>query len=126
MPLRSTDKVIFVYNADSGLFNLLSDMAHKVISPDTYNCQLCRLTHGHFGMRDQWHDYLQTLDSEIEFLHRDEFIKKYPEHDAELPALFICRENVIELLVAASTISSCSTMEMLIQQVNEKISAVPA
>ena len=125
MPLRSTDSIVFVYNADSGLFNLLSDMAHKVISPETYNCQLCMLTHGHFGMRDQWHEYLETLDSKIEFLHRDEFVKKHPQHDAELPALFLCRDNVIELLVSASTIQNCSTMEMLIHQVNERVDEVP-
>lgn len=126
MPLRSTDSIIFVYNADSGLFNLLSDMAHKAISPETYNCQLCKLTHGHFGMRDQWHEYLQTLNAEIVFLHRDEFIKKYPDHNTELPALFLGRDNDIELLVAASTITSCSTMEMLIHQVDAKIKMVPA
>jgi len=126
MPLRSTDSIIFVYNADSGLFNLLSDMAHKVISPETYNCQLCKLTHGHFGMRDQWHAYLETLNTEIVFLHRDEFIKKYPEHDAELPALFLCRDSAIELLVAASTITSCSTMDMLMHQLNERIKTVPS
>jgi len=126
MPLRNTDSIIFVYNADSGLFNLLSDMAHKAISPETYNCQLCKLTHGHFGMRDQWHKYLESLNADIIFLHRDEFIKKYPEHDAELPALFLGRDNVIELLVAASTITSCSTLEILAHQVDEKISTVPA
>ena len=126
MPLRSTDSIIFVYNADSGLFNLLSDMAHKVISPETYNCQLCKLTHGHFGMRDQWHEYLQTLNAEIVFLHRDEFIKQYPDHHAELPALFLGRDNVIELLIAASMITSCSTMEELIHQVDEKIRTIPA
>jgi len=126
MPLRNTDKIIFVYNADSGLFNLLSDMAHKFISPETYDCQLCMLTHGHFGMRDQWHEYLETLNAEIEFLHRDEFVKQYTEHTAELPALFLKRGDLLELLVAAHTIISCSTIEMLIHQVNTRIDAVPA
>ncbi|MCK4742811.1 MAG: hypothetical protein KAT25_03235 [Sulfuriflexus sp.] len=126
MPLRSTDSIVFVYNADSGLFNLLSDMAHKLISPQTYDCQLCMLTHGHLGMHDQWHEYLESLNAKTEFLHRDEFVKKYPEHDAELPALFLSRDNVVELLVAASTIADCSTMEMLIHQVDAKIETVPA
>ena len=124
MPLRNTDTIIFVYNADSGIFNLLSDMAHKAISPETYSCQLCMLTHGHFGMRDQWQEYLRTLNAKKEFLHRDEFVKKYPEHDAELPALFLERDNVVELLLAASTITSCSTMEMLIHQVDARIKII--
>jgi len=126
MPLRSEDIIIFVYNADSGLFNLVSDMAHKLMSPETYDCQLCLLTHGHFGMRDQWRDYLQTLDAKIEFLHRDEFIKQYPEHKAELPALFLNRDGLTELLVSAGTITNCSTMDMLIHHVDERIRTLPA
>ena len=125
MPVRNTDTIIFVYNADSGLFNLVSDMAHKFMSPETYDCQLCMLTHGHFGMRDQWHEYLNTLDTKLEFLHRDEFIKQYPDHKAELPALFLSRDGLTEILVSASTIKSCETMDMLIHHVNERITTVP-
>ncbi len=126
MPLHNTDTIVFVYNADSGLFNLVSDMAHKLISPDTYNCQLCMLTHGHLGMRDQWRDYLDSLDAEMEFLHRNEFIKKYPQADVDLPALFLARDKEVSLLVSSETISNCSTMDMLIEKVNEAIQAVPA
>ncbi len=28
--------IVFVYNADSGLFNALPDIAHKTFSPATY------------------------------------------------------------------------------------------
>ena len=125
MPLRNTDTIIFIYNADSGVFNLLADMAHKAISPKTYNCQLCMITHGHFGMRDQWNEYLQGLGCELEFLHRDEFNKKHPGHKAELPALFLERDGEAELLLAASTINSCEDIDALIQQVNARIAALP-
>jgi len=126
MPLRKTDTVVFVYNADSGLFNLVSDMAHKLISPDTYDCQLCMLTHGHLGMRDQWRDYLDSLDAELEFLHRNEFIKKYPQTAVELPALFLSRAGEVELLVSSETIKHCATMDNLIEKVNQAIEAVPS
>ena len=33
----SIDQLIFVYNADSGLFSSLTDFAHKSISPSTCN-----------------------------------------------------------------------------------------
>ena len=66
-------KLIFVYNADSGVFNLLGDMAHKMFSPKTYQCSLCALTHGNFGMRREFSDYLKTLPEPFEFLHADEF-----------------------------------------------------
>lgn len=126
MPLCKTDVVIFVYNADSGLFNLVSDMAHKLISPDTYNCQLCMLTHGNLGMRDQWREYLDSLEVEKEFLHRDEFIKKHPNTELDLPALFLAREDSVELLVSSETISNCATMDILIEKVNDAVQAVDA
>ena len=35
--------LVFVYNADSGVFNALADAAHKIFSPRTYACNLCAL-----------------------------------------------------------------------------------
>ena len=40
----------FVYNADGDVFSLVGDFAHKIFSPKTYNCNLCAITHGNFGM----------------------------------------------------------------------------
>ncbi len=68
--------LMFVYNADSGMFNTLSDMAHKVFSPRTYSCNLCALTHSTFSMRDEWKEFIESLGVELEFLHRDEFRKR--------------------------------------------------
>ena len=28
--------LLFVYNADSGLFNTMADIGHKLLSPETY------------------------------------------------------------------------------------------
>ncbi len=43
--------LIFVYNADSGKLNVLFDVGHKIVSPGTYKCDLCTLTHGTFTER---------------------------------------------------------------------------
>ncbi len=43
------NSLLFVYNADSGLVAGLFDSAHKLLSPSTYQCQLCTLTHGVTG-----------------------------------------------------------------------------
>ena len=125
MPLRNTDTIIFVYNADSGMFNLLADMAHKLLSPQTYDCQLCMLTHGHFGMHEQWKSYLDTLPVEFNFLHRDEFIKQFGKHKAELPALFLEREGDVELLLPANIISATEELDKLITEMDERINQLP-
>ena len=47
-------ELILVYNADSDLFSLIKDALHKILSPSTYQCNLCSLTFGMIGMRDEW------------------------------------------------------------------------
>src|SRR5215204_5573782 len=81
-------KIVFVYNADSGVFNLVSDIAHKIFSPATYACNLCAVTHSNFGMRAEWKEYLDSLENSLEFLHADEFKGKYKLENTKLPAIF--------------------------------------
>ena len=106
-------KLIFVYNADSGLFNTVSDIAHKVLSPKTYSCNLCALTHGHFKIKQDWVKFLEEIDSELEFLHRDEFLEKYKQGDAELPAIFIEENSGLSPWIDQSAINKIKTLDDL-------------
>jgi hypothetical protein len=72
-------KLIFVYNADSGTLSAALDIAHKLISPATYNCQLCALTHGVLSEREEWQAYRRQSADELIFFHKDEFEKRYPD-----------------------------------------------
>ena len=40
--------LLFVYNAKSGIANVLVDISHKLLSPETYSCNLCVITHNTF------------------------------------------------------------------------------
>ena len=107
-------KLLFVYNADSGLFNTLSDIAHKILSPDTYACNLCAITHSHFSMRKPWSDFLDTLNAELEFLHRDELINQYGEQSSSLPAIFFVEnDNSLRVAITADLINEYETMDDL-------------
>jgi len=107
-------KLVFVYNADSGVFNLAADIAHKMFSPQTYACNLCAITHSNFGMKKDWKKYLESLDADLEFLHADEFKKKYALEEIELPAIFKAEnDDDLTLLVDAQTINECRTIEDL-------------
>lgn len=114
-------KLIFVYNADSGVFNLLGDMAHKMFSPKTYQCSLCALTHGNFGMRREFSDYLKTLPEPFEFLHADEFQKQYDFKNTRLPAVFRRDADQTKLIISAETINRCSSLDDLKQLINSRI-----
>lgn len=114
------DTIVFVYNADSGVFNTLTDIAHKVFAPETYSCSLCAITYGTFGMRSEWQHFLESLDSDLEFLHRDELAERYAVTDIALPAVFIRRSGVLTLWITAQEIGSCSTIAELKQLIAEK------
>lgn len=70
-------KLIFVYNADSGLFSSIFDLGHKIINPETYQCNLCSLTYGNFTENKKWKNFRNNSDVEMQFMHRDEFEKEY-------------------------------------------------
>lgn len=105
--------LVFVYNADSGVFNALADVAHKIFSPDTYACNLCALTHTAFGMRSEWRDFLEGLGVPLEFLHADELKSKYGLEGVPLPAVFENCGGPLRVLVSADAINACRTLEDL-------------
>jgi len=75
-------RLIFVYNANSGKLNTWLDSAHKIVSPKTYQCRLCDLTYGIFKENEDWARFRESVISSnpdllLEFLHIDEFEKKY-------------------------------------------------
>jgi len=117
----SDTKLIFVYNADSGLFNTVTDIAHKILSPKTYDCQLCAITHGIFSVRENWVGFLEELDASCEFLHKDEFTKKYPRITATYPAIFKLENNQPVLWIDHHVINELSSVDDLKQTINEKL-----
>jgi len=117
-------KLIFVYNADSGLFNSLSDFAHKLISPKTYQCNLCAVTYGAFSMKESWKEFLETLEYPVEFLHRNELQKKYGLVDVELPSVFLKDNKGVNIFVTAKEINACNSIEALKKLINSKLQEI--
>lgn len=115
-------KLVFVYNADSGVFNLLTDVAHKIFSPETYSCNLCALTHSNFGMKKKWKKFLESLDVEKEFLHADEFKEKFNLQEVALPVVYRQDDNGnLEIIINALEINKCRTIDDLILYFNSRI-----
>lgn len=105
--------LVFVYNAESGVFNTLADVAHKIFSPDTYACNLCALTHTAFGMRGEWRQFLEGLGVPLEFLHADELKARYRVEGAALPAVFEREGASLRVVAGADAINACETLEEL-------------
>jgi len=116
-------QLIFVYNADAGLFSQVTDFAHKVISPETYECNLCKLTYGNVTMKQDWKKFLDALPAEKVFLHRNEFAARYPNlADTALPAIFAVSDENPSLLISAGEINAMKALKDLQEHILKKIS----
>ncbi len=103
--------LIFVYNADSGLWNGALDVMHKVFSPKTYSCNLCGITYGALSVKKEWAEFIEKLPLETDFLHRDEFQKQF-DNKAELPAVFLTENDAIEPFISAQEMNQMDLKEL--------------
>ncbi len=111
-------ELLFVYNADGGFFNTLTDHAHKLLSPATYPCNLCMVTFEGFAMKQEWKEFLASLGADIRFLHRNEFRAAHPAlADQALPALFAASEGGPRLLLGPGEINREKELAGLIRLV---------
>ena len=105
---------VFVYNADSGALNAVLDSIHKVVSPRTCDCNLCRLTYGVFKENPEWKAYRESLKpDEAFFLHRDEFEQQY-QQKTHYPVLLKIEDDSIEELLSPDDFNAVSDTRDLI------------
>ena len=121
VPLGQNAKLVFVYNANEGLFNAVTDSVHKILSPSTYECRLCYYTHGLARMRKPWKRFLESLDHPVAFCHRNEFWRDYQRHDIELPAILLETNGDLDVLVPRADIESCRDLEELMARVSNAL-----
>jgi len=114
-------RLVFAYAADSGLLNTAIDMAHKVLSPETYPCQLCALTYGPLGMRRRWAAFVKRLPYPAVFLHRNELVRGYPGTEASLPALFVEEDGRLSTVVDGDAVRGCRDLDALITLVEAQV-----
>lgn len=106
-------KLIFVYNADSGLVNGIFDFFHKMMKPSTYKCDLCMITHNYTGMRKAWKSYLETLPFEKDYFHKDEFLLSFPNLPHEnVPAIFYSSNGELEKVVTSKELENIDLAEL--------------
>ena len=115
-------KVIFVYNAQSGLFSALSDYVHKIVSPSTYECQLCSVTYGNLGMHSTWRSYVEALPAKVIFTYKDKLRDDQPlMKQTALPAAFVITNGETLLAVDADAMNACQNETELIEVCRHKI-----
>ena len=126
------DKLIFVYNANSGKLSAWLDSAHKIVSPSTYQCRLCDLTYGIFKENEEWvrfreSELINSHVQNLEFLHIDEFNKNYnskwlPAY--EYPLILMASNQGLEILMSAGEMNDIKTTTALISAITSKITSL--
>ncbi|MBC2838974.1 GTPase [Robiginitalea sp. SC105] len=116
--------LIFVYNADTGWRQAFWDTLHKYMRPETYGCNLCKLTHGPIGPKETWKAFLRDVGRPVHFLHRDEYRQLQAESDLdpmELPAVLRIRGGRPEILIPAREMNGMDRLEDLVSTIRERL-----
>ena len=109
-------KLIFVYNADSGPLNAIVDGLHKIVSPETYPCELCALTFGKALEKKEWKEFKQQSPHEMTFYHRDEFEEAYDERFT-YPVVLAKKDGELEPVLSKEQMADMDDLDDLIAAV---------
>lgn len=111
--------LLFVYAADSGLFNTVADIAHKIFSPHSYPCRLCALTHGHFKVKREWQHFVDRLSVPCRFLHRDEAAGEPGVDIGQLPAVYRRAAGQWQQCLSPAELAACRDLGELMARLGE-------
>lgn len=111
------DRLIFIYNAEGGIAQGIMDSVHKTLSPSTYACSLCAVTHGVFRMDPKWRAWLKALPVATEFYHKYDS----PFGDMALPAVLAERDERVETLLTAADLDRLNSVDALIAAIEARL-----
>lgn len=121
---KNKPTIVFVYNADSGVVSMVKDYWHKILKPSTYECNLCAVTFGNLGIKNDWKEFIDGLGYPVEFLHRDEFYEKYKMKDVKFPVAFLNQEGKLKEFISTGEINAVKSLEDLIVLVSKKVKMI--
>lgn len=115
-------RLIFVYNADEGLVAGMMDSVHKLVSPATYQCSLCAVTHGLLRMDPKWKAWLKAAPFETLFHHKPDFQAAWPALAAlPLPAILLDHGAGPEPLLGAAELDAVKSVDGLIAAIEARL-----
>ena len=113
-------ELIFIYNAKSGLVNELIDFAHKIVSPSTYNCNLCAISYGNFSMKKKWSDYISSLPISSTFTYKDK-VSKYGYENIKLPSIIFRDNSKSNVIISNEEINKLKKIDQLINILSDRL-----
>ena len=115
-------ELIFIYNAKSGLVNEMIDFAHKIVSPETYDCNLCAISYGTFTKKKKWSNYINSLPIKSTFTYKDKISAlKKGLSSLKFPTIIIRDGVELNEIISRNEINSIKNLNQLISLLNERL-----
>lgn len=115
-------QLILVYNADGDKVSVLLDVVHKIVSPSTYKCTLCKVTYGAFSMHARWREFLREFARKPVEYHRDEFVAKFPGSMVRFPAILVrFGDEAPRVLITSVGLETITEIDELIEMVRSRL-----
>lgn len=115
-------EIQFIYNAKNNVASSIFDLAHKIISPETYQCNLCKLTHGAFTESKKFKELKQKYN--ITLWHIDDYETNFKK-EKSYPLIILRDEKGSEInRIDTETINNLNTvdeLEELIEIYNQEV-----
>ena len=113
-------ELIFVYNAKSGMVNEFLDLAHKIVSPSTYNCNLCAISYGNFTMKKKWSDYISSLPVRSTFTYKDK-VSEYGKNKIKLTSIIFRKGSRSKVIISSEEINKLKKIDQLIDILSDRL-----
>ncbi|PCJ18073.1 MAG: hypothetical protein COB02_05940 [Candidatus Cloacimonadota bacterium] len=107
------DKYHFVYNANTGWLTEKVDLLHKILSPSTYSCNLCVLTHGAIHEKESLNSFRKNHPNQIFFYHKDQNLMDCMKQ-GPFPAIWKESKGQTQLLIGPKEISKFKDIKNLV------------
>ncbi len=103
---KTIDRLIFIYNANSGLSSAILDSAKKLFNLKP--CGLCTITHGLVSEKQDWKNCQAKLNLPIDYFHKDDMpdsLKQIVKN--QLPCILTEVSGKAIILLNDEQINSC-------------------
>ncbi len=79
---------------------------------------------GGISMKKDWKNYVNNLDIPVEFLHIDEFEKKFDVKDAKYPSAYLKNGSNMKLFITRDEMNKVESLDEMKELVTKKLKAI--
>ena len=100
------------------------DTMHKVLSPSTYECNLCDITFGLFTEKVDWKKFRKDASVDMEFLHKDEFERDYASkfgYKFTFPIVLAAVAGQLEIQISTEELNALDDVHGLISLIETRL-----